>query len=159
MNNIMGSAPTIERGRRCQNCVHFSNDEEIAIKRYKELRFRDMQRHAAEVLERDGVSPKRIRKMLENVQRHKPGTPAPHRIQRQGDVDPHSKLAENYTLGDNLIRQGLLGICLQDCADGDFVHAHYLCDRWTEKYRPDGAEKPDELPEDARARLGLQDKE
>ncbi len=157
------SAPTIERGRRCQNCLSFNNGP-IAIRHYKQKRFADMQQEAKEVLQRDGMTKAQVQELLDAARNHEPGTPAPFRIQRQSDVDPHSKLAENYTLGDDLIRRGQLGICLKNNTAGDFVHAHHLCGndpaspfkcQWTEKFKPDGAEKHDESAAEARKRLGL----
>jgi len=124
--------PTIERGRRCQNCTQFDNGP-VAVRDYKMRRFAEMQRNAVSVLQRDGV-PVDPRKAL-------------------ASKDPEAALGANYDLGDQYIKSGLLGVCRKGMTRGDFVHAYYLCDRWDERVRPDGAEKPDELPEEARARL------
>jgi hypothetical protein len=96
-------------------------------------RFAEMQQKAKEILQRDGVSidPSKL-------------SPRP---------DSNAMLGANYDLGDQYIRHGVLGACRKSMTQGDFVHAYYLCDRWDGRVRPDGAEKLDELPEEARERV------
>ncbi len=125
------NAPTIERGRRCQNCIHYDNGP-TAVQSYKAKRFADMQHKAKEIIERSGVKVGRTNPSFEQES---------------------SLLGANYTLGDKYIREGVLGVCKRGMAPGDFVHAFYLCQGWTGSVRPDGAEKPDELPAEARARV------
>ena len=125
------TGPTIERGRRCQNCVHFDNGEKT-VKSYKMKRFNEIQRKAAQILEREGKAVTKTNSTLKN--------------------DP-ALLGSNYEYGDRCIRAGVLGTCERNMAPGDFVHAFYLCEAWSGRVRPDGAEKPDELPAEARARI------
>lgn len=70
-----------------------------------------------------------------------------------------SALGVNYELGDTLMRQGVLGLCLVSAVRGDFVHKDYLCgDRGPCRY--DGKVKiegHDETAGEARERLGLGD--
>ena len=140
-NAAIAPLKTVERGRRCQNCRRFEVGE-LATQAYKASRFRDLQVKAKEIIEREGYLP------------NLPPPGAPRKINRLGDADPHmAKFGENYDLGDQMVRKGMLGLCLVHAAVGDFVHMNYLCDQWQERVKPDGAEKSDELPEEARDRI------
>ncbi len=74
-----------------------------------------------------------------------------------GDVDARMKaLGLNYDLGDTLMREGALGLCLISAADGDFTHRDYFCgDRYDSKVKVDGSESHDETGDEARDRLGI----
>lgn len=138
-NIVNFSAPTIERGKRCENCLLWDRSD-AAIRHYKDKRFADIQHVAKKVLANDGKTTRRARDA---------------QIARLGDDDSNmTQLGSNYEMGDNMIRQGMLGICTADNAKGDFVHAYYLCEKYQERYKPDGDDGfHDELPEDARKRV------
>lgn len=133
------SAPTIERSKRCENCLLWDRSD-AAIAHYKQKRFADIQYVAKEVLANDGKTTRRARDA---------------QIARLGDDDSNmAQLGSNYEMGDSMIRQGMLGICTANNAEGDFVHAYYLCDKWQQRVKPDGDDGfHDELPEDARKRV------
>jgi hypothetical protein len=157
--------------------LHFDNGE-AALKRYKELRFRDMQSAAGKILAGESVSPAMLGRRLADDER--PATKrqrladtvlkASHAGQIPtrdfGDLsDLMQRLGLNYELGDTLMRQGRLGLCLKGKRpqsmggpEGDFVEDRFLCDRWNARVRPDGAEIPDELPGEARDRVFGEDK-
>ncbi|KKL20294.1 hypothetical protein LCGC14_2456890, partial [marine sediment metagenome] len=126
-------------GMLVHNCLLWDRSD-AAIAHYKQKRFADIQHVAKEVLANDGKTTRRARDA---------------QIARLGDDDPHmAQLGSNYEMGDNLIREGKLGICIANNAEGDFVHAYYLCDKWQQRVKPDGADGfDDELPEDARKRV------
>jgi hypothetical protein len=149
---VTKAAPTIERGRRCENCLHWSCGEDARAK-YEDYRRRDFLDAAARTVAAEGN-----RKITKEIAARVGPVGAPKAIRRLGDHDSGAKLGLNMAYGDALILGNMLGICHIEAAPGDFVHAHYLCGRWTQKYRPDGAEKPDELPEEARERLGLENR-
>ena len=129
----------VDRGRRCQNCTAFDNSPK-ALDHYEQRRLIDIQRDAKALLEREGVDLSQA---------------APKRL---GDLDPHmQQLGANISLGDQYVKEGVLGVCEKDAAPGDFVHAFFLCDQWDEKFKPDGSEKLDLLPHEARIEAGLDD--
>lgn len=156
-----GSAHTIGRSKRCQNCVHYENGEP-ARKRYKELRFRDLQRAAAAIL--DGKQPPagltgvRLADDERPRLRHKRAAEKVTDIKALPSMSAMDKMMRkmglSYELGDNLMRAGRLGICLIGVPAGDFVEYRYLCDKWTGRFTPDDADEGDELPEEAKDRLG-----
>lgn len=149
---VTGGPATIERGRRCQNCRHYDSGE-LAVKHYKERRFGEMQTAAKKVLDGEGVSAALLGQRLGDSDAQK----AARRVRDLStlDSDAATKLGLNYELGDTLLRNGQMGICLIGAAPSDFVHFAYLCDQWSEKYKPDESDKPDELGDEARERLGL----
>lgn len=150
----LGLAPTIERSRRCQNCIHWDNGDK-AIKHYKMLRHRDLDQAAAKILEGGqapaGLSGKRLSDADPHTQRQFKDMAAPN----MNDLDMRMRLLGlNYSMGDNLMRQGQLGICRAGKTAGDFVKFNYLCASWTGRLIPDGADEGDELSEEAKDRLG-----
>lgn len=137
--------PVIERSKRCQSCIHWDH-EAPALKRYKELKFRDLSKHAASIMAGETAPPAVMGHRLgddEHVQK-------PSKSVDMNDM--FRSLGLNYDLGDNLIRTGQIGICLKGAVEGDFVHYAALCDQWTGRVKP--ADGPDELSEAAKARLG-----
>lgn len=148
----VGGPAKIERGRRCQNCRHYNNGE-MAVKHYKQRRFDEMQAAASKVLAGEPVSAALLGDRLgaDDSQR----TARRVRDLKTFDADAAAKLGLNYELGDTLLRTGQMGMCLISAAPSDFVHFAYLCEKWTEKFKPDDAEKHDELGDEARERLGL----
>ena len=137
----IATAPTVSRGRRCQNCRTFDNGP-AAIQLYKERRTADVQRRAEQVLEQAGTA-----------------MSASARRQLTGDFDQATMdaLGLNYELGDQYINAGVLGTCVRGTHTSTFIHAMFLCTQWTEKYRPDGSEQHDELPAEARANRDMDD--
>ena len=132
---------TLDRGRRCQNCIHFDNGPR-AKQFYDQCRFRDMQGNAQQILARDGILPGETTQRL--------GAPA-----RLGASDPaFAHLSKNFAMGDSYMEARVMGICNKQMAKGDFVHAMYLCEAWTEKFKPDGAEKTDKTSEEAKHERG-----
>jgi hypothetical protein len=133
------SAPTIERSRRCQNCIHWDNGP-TAQKHYEICRLGDAKAHAIRTLEREGQLPKNLH-------------PTPERI---GADDPTFKeMSENFAMGDSYMKAGVLGICKRGVPEGDFVHAMYLCNQWTGRTRPDDADKGDLTADEAREKHNL----
>lgn len=136
--------PTVTRGRRCQNCTSFDNGG-MALKFYKDRRAADIRRRATEILEKKGS-------LMAADQRR--------RINTEFSPETMKALGLNYDFGDRRIRAGVMGICLKGpCEEvpGTFVHAHVVCSRWTQRVKPDGSDKPDELMAEARANRGLDD--
>ena len=135
----IASAPTIERSKRCENCLTWDNSN-AAIRHYKDKRYADIERAAKAVLARDG-----------KTTRARANAP----IKRLSDDDPNmTNLGASYDMGDAMIREGKLGICLTNNTEGDFVHGYYLCEKYQQRYKPDGADGfSDELPGDARKRV------
>lgn len=125
----------------------------MAKSHYKMLRTRDMEAAAAKVLANEGVSPAMLGQRLSDQDpdsRSKKSNPGQDKFAVQDRFDA---LGLNYDLGDRLIQSGQLGICMVDAAEGDFVHFAYLCDRYKSRIKVDGAEKADELSEEARERI------
>ena len=143
------SAPTIERGRRCQSCTHWDNGER-AIKLYKEKRYADLERAAASILTGAPTSAavRGERLGAENVLRQK-RTAASMSL---NEFEAYGKrMGLQYQIGDNMIRQKVLGICSINATPDDFVHRDYFCDRYKSTIVIEGK---DELPEEAKDRLG-----
>jgi len=170
------AAPTIERGRRCENCQHWDNGER-AIQHYKAKRFADLQRDSHKILERtrlgdqdgsqlqvaknaaklqrEGWTPAQAERIAVEASQALSGTRSQTRD--FSDLDETMRaLGVNYDHGDKLMRAGLLGICGVDAAPGDFVHKDFFCGtRYNASVVVDEAHKHDETPEEARNRLGL----
>ena len=137
-------APTIERRRRCENCRLWSNDAAV-IADYEQRRNAEVRSNALKILDQEGVSGNRtiIAQRLD-----------PKRVAAiQGRLN---KLGQGFEMSDKLAAQGLLGICKGGHAPGTYVHAHYLCDNWQEKFKPEDGD--DELPAEARERVFGKDK-
>lgn len=136
------TAPTISRGRRCQNCVGFDNGPR-AQQHYDVKRLQELQHKAREILERDG-------KLPDSLLRGE--LPGPERIGADDDAFDH--FAKNFQMGDSYMQAGMMGICQKSQVGTDFVHAMYLCEKWEQKFKPDDAEAGDETSEEAKDRMG-----
>jgi hypothetical protein len=128
----------------------------MAIQHYKACKMRDLNAAAAKVIGGEKVTPALLGQRLADEE-HASGKPAPIRPVRDLSTmnAQMQALGLNYELGDTMMRTGQLGICLINAAPGDFVHFAYLCEKWKERVRPDESEKPDELGDEARDRMGL----
>jgi len=148
-DGILINSKTIERGRRCQNCIHFDAGPK-ARQHYDALRQRDIIAEAKAIVIREG-------KLPEDVQTaHKQGRLAgPKRI---GNDDPgFARLQQNFIMGDSYMQAGAMGICRKGIPTGDFVHAMYLCEHWSARVKPDGAdEKGDMTSEEIKDREGME---
>jgi hypothetical protein len=149
------SAPTITRGRRCENCVHYDNGE-LAIQHYKAKRFEELKARADKIIS-ENPTPAALRA----VQLASASVGGKDRQTRNFDDLNHlmQALGVNYELGDTMMRQGLLGMCMVSAAPGDFVHKDYLCgDKGPSRYKSNiKIEGKDETAGEARSRLGLED--
>ncbi len=154
-------APTISRGRRCENCRHFNNGE-LAIQHYKTKRHAELNAIAAQVLEGKPVSAAARGQRIGADDVHSP-TVGGAAIQTRdfSDIDDRMKaLGLNYEMGDTLMREGALGLCLVHAAKGDFCHKDYFCGtRYDPKVKVEGSEKHDETADEARDRLGILQKD
>jgi hypothetical protein len=128
----------------------------MAISHYKACKMRDLNAAAGKVLGGEKVTPALLGQRLADEEKTdgKPESMRPARDLSTMDGQMQA-LGLNYEFGDTLIRTGQLGICMINAAPGDFVHFAYLCEKWRERVRPDKAEKPDELGDEARDRMGL----
>jgi hypothetical protein len=151
------AAPTIDRGRRCENCRHFNNGT-MAVQHYKAKRHAEITAKAKEIFERGGPLTGPLVGRL--------GDADPHSMPRRravssdfGDIDSRMQaLGLNYEFGDQLMREGKLGLCMIGATDADFVQSTYFCgNKYDPKVVVDGAAKHDETPEEARERLGMKD--
>lgn len=128
------TAPTMERSRRCENCIHWDNGPK-AKQHYEVCRLGEARAQAIRTIEREGTLTEQL-------------IPKPKRL---GADDPaFAQFAKNFAMGDSYLAAGLLGICIKGVPDGDFVHGHYLCDQWSGRFTPDGAEKGDMTADEAR---------
>ncbi len=122
------SAPTIERSKRCQNCIHFDNGPKAQqvyfVKRSREIEFK-----ARQNLEKEGIS----------------------LAGRSFDAKRALKLIERHDEGMIRLQRGTMGLCSKDRMAGDFVEYRALCDAWEQKYAPEGVEKGDVISADTRA--------
>jgi hypothetical protein len=132
--------------------VHF-NTGPMAVSHYKTLRARDLEQAASKVMADEGVSPALLGQRLGDADPHGSPKRRTGRNKRKRTQDKFAALGLNYELGDQMINAGVLGICMIDAAEGDFVHQMYLCDRYKSRIKVDDADKPDELPEEARKRI------
>lgn len=151
-------APTIERGRRCENCRHFTNGE-MAIQHYKIKRNEELNAQAKQIFERGGPVPVGLtgQRLGDMEHSHKVGADATTRDFRGLDARMQA-LGINYEFGDTLMRNGQLGLCLISASPGDFVHKDYFCGaKYDPKVKVDDAHKHDETAEEARDRLGLKE--
>jgi len=172
------SAPTIERGRRCENCMHWDNGVR-AIQHYKIKRFKDLEMEAERILARkrlgdddgsqlqvarnagrlqqEGWTPAQAERIAVEAARAVGG--ARSQTRNFADLNTAIKaLGMNLDFGDQLMQAGKLGICTVDAAPGDFVVKDFFCGtRYKASVVVDGAHKHDETPEEARNRLGLDD--
>lgn len=140
--------PTIERSRRCQNCLHWDNGPR-AKAHYEACRDRDMQAKAEAVLAQYGREPSRLEKSALALRQGRGA------FRRAMD-----NLGVRFSLGDQFFAQGVVGQCRIGASPGTFIHALARCEnpcRWTARVKPDGAELPDESGDEARERLGLKD--
>lgn len=130
----------------------------MAKSHYSTLRQRDLEAGAAKILANEAVSPALRGERVGDSDPHTSPRRRTGRNKRRGKRDPFQALGLNYQLGDQMIDAGVLGICMINAAPGDFVHQMYLCDRYKSRIKVDGADKPDELPEEARERIYGSDK-
>ena len=135
--NAYISAPTIERSKRCQNCIHFDAGDKARqvyfVKRSRELEFK-----ARERLGIAGVS----------------------LAGRAFDAKRALKLIEASDEGMIRLKLGTMGLCAKDAAEGDFVEFRHLCDQWVARVVPEGIEKGDVVSAHTRtAVFGASDKE
>ncbi len=122
------SAPTIERSKRCQNCIHFDNGPK-AQQVYYVKRSRELEYKARLNLEKEGIS----------------------LIGRSFDAKRALKLIESQDEGMIRLQQGTMGLCAKNKMAGDFVEYRALCASWEQRYAPDGADKGDITSADTRA--------
>lgn len=141
-------APTISRGRRCENCRHYNNGD-LAIQHYKTRRHAELDAIAAKVLSGGPVSAAVRGQRIGGTDRQ---------TRDFGDLDERMKaLGLNYEMGDTMMRQGVMGMCLVAAAQGDFVHKDYFCGtKYDPKVKVEGSEQHDETGDEARNRLGLE---
>lgn len=131
----------------------------MAKNHYETLRARDLEAGAAKILANEAVSPAMRGQRLGDDDPHSAPKRRTGRNKRRGKTsDPFQALGLNYQMGDQLMNAGVLGICMVNAAEGDFVHQLYLCDRYKSRIKVDDADKPDELPEEARERIYGSDK-
>jgi hypothetical protein len=148
------TAPRHEVSRRCQNCVSFDNGP-LALQHYKAKRFQEMQGAAAKILAGEGVSPAMLGQRLGDSD---PDTPKGGMGVKKVKVDAAmDKLGLNYDMGDQMIRQGRIGLCMKHKAAGDFVEYLYCCPHWTARVKPDDVRSDDKLAEEAKSDLGYDD--
>lgn len=156
------SAPTIDRGRRCQNCKHWDNGA-LAIQHYKVKRFAELQARALHIFSNGGPVPVGLTgQRLGDDDIHSPKVGGKRSVNLGfEDMDRYQRmLGLNYELGDTLMRNGQMGMCRVAASPGDFTQLGYLCGdqgpcRYEASVVVDGAEKPDETAGEARSRLGL----
>jgi len=149
------SAPTISRGRRCENCRHFNNGP-LAIQHYKAKRHQELDQQAQRIF---AAGPPK------NLKRH-PSRAAVNTVltggrnqavNNLGDIQERLQaLGLNYSKGDEFMRLGLMGICLVSAVDGDFVHKDGFCGtKYDARVKVDGDDQADETGNEARDRLGI----
>lgn len=147
------SAPTISRGRRCENCIHFDNGV-LAIQHYKAKRFAELTARAKKIIE--ASSDPRIAKLVNTLSTKVRGKDVQTRDFTDLDQAMQT-LGVNYELGDTLMRQGVIGLCRISALPGDFIHKNAFCGtKYEAKVKVEGSETPDETGDEARARLGLE---
>jgi hypothetical protein len=151
------AAPTISRGRRCENCRHYNNGE-LAIQHYKIKRHAELDALVARVFEGGPVSAasRGMRLGANDIHSHHVGG-ADRQTRDFGDIDERMKaLGLNYEMGDTLMRQSVLGLCLVSASGGDFVHKNYFCGtKYDPEVKVDDSKTYDETGDEARDRLGL----